>query len=72
MHEDQYRYMYLRKAWHLETYIDTYSSINFEKLQQIIITDSCLVFRLFLKQIKFQLAYILSKLEKKRVVADAQ
>ena len=27
-----YRYMYLRKAWYLKTYIDTNSSIDFEKL----------------------------------------
>ena len=27
-----YRYMYLKIAWHLKTYIDTDSSIDFEKL----------------------------------------
>ena len=27
-----YRYMYLKIAWHLKTYIDTNSSIDFEKL----------------------------------------
>ena len=27
-----YRYMYLKKAWYLKTYIDTNSSIDFEKL----------------------------------------
>ena len=27
-----YRYMYLKIAWHLKTYIDTKSSIDFEKL----------------------------------------
>ena len=27
-----HRYMYLKKAWHLKTYIDTNSSIDFEKL----------------------------------------
>ena len=27
-----YRYMYLKKAWYLKTYIDTKSSIDFEKL----------------------------------------
>ena len=28
----RYRYMYLKKAWYLKTYIDVDSSINFEKL----------------------------------------
>ena len=27
-----YRYMYLKIAWHLKTYIDTNSSIDFENL----------------------------------------
>ena len=27
-----YRYMYLKKAWYLKTYIETNSSIDFEKL----------------------------------------
>ena len=27
-----YRYLYLKKAWYLRTYIDTYSYIDFEKL----------------------------------------
>ena len=27
-----YRYMYLKKAWYLKTYIDTNSFIDFEKL----------------------------------------
>ena len=34
--------MYLEIAWHLKTYIDTNSSIDFEKLHQIE-TNSCLV-----------------------------
>ena len=29
---NKYRYMYLKIAWHLKTYIDTNSSIEFEKL----------------------------------------
>ena len=28
----KYRYMYLKIAWHLKTYIGTKSSIDFEKL----------------------------------------
>ena len=28
----EYKYMYLKKAWYLKTYIDTNSSIDFEKL----------------------------------------
>ena len=30
-----YRYMYLKKAWYLKTYIDANSSTDFEKLHQI-------------------------------------
>ena len=32
IHTRQYRYMYLKEAWHLKTYIDTNNSIDFEKL----------------------------------------
>ena len=66
--------MYLKIAWHLKTYIDTNSSIDFEKLHQIknqwlFGVNKALV---FLKKIKFQLAHIFSKLRKKKVVADAR